>query len=138
MKRQDLPRHAPTANGLSFLIDSQAALAAAERLEQDATSGVRFCCEHREMLTLAEARRRDALEMARRTRMGEGADDGEQEPGLEQATMAITGQRSGSADRLHANASDDDELDADDDFDDRPVEFLLDNDLDCDLEPDYA
>lgn len=57
-----------TNSGLFFLVDNTAALVAAERLETQTKSGLRFCCEHREKLTVTQGRERDQADAIRKAR----------------------------------------------------------------------
>jgi len=53
---------------LSFLVDNDAALKAAERLAQRTEAGLRFCCESGQKLTVAEGRKLDKADAVRKAR----------------------------------------------------------------------
>ncbi len=55
-----------THSGLFFLVNNQQALQAAERLAARIESGVRFCCDTREQLTVAQGRQRDLASESRK------------------------------------------------------------------------
>ena len=68
-----MPRHARShsrATALTALFDDSAALAAARRLDRQLDEGLRFYCEHREVLELKLAHARARIEEQRRTRSG--------------------------------------------------------------------
>ena len=101
-------------SGLFGLVDNRAALLAAERLAQCSEAGLRFCCEHREKLTVIEGRKRDQADAARRAKY--------------QQSMAELEQRLEAADQLDeiiASSQQDvivGDLDDDFDLDDRQTE----------------
>ncbi len=108
------PSTLDSKSGLFGLVDNRAALLAAQRLAEQSEAGLRFCCEHREKLTVVEARKRDQADAARRAKY--------------QQSMAELEQRLETADRLdeviassgqHAPSS---ELDEDFDLDDRTAD----------------
>ncbi|MGH1358778.1 MAG: hypothetical protein ACRBC3_08450 [Burkholderiaceae bacterium] len=80
------PSTLDTQSGLFCLVDNRAALLAAQRLADQADAGIRFCCEHREKLTVAEGRKRDEADSSRRAKY--------------QQSMAELDQRMGAADRI--------------------------------------
>ena len=58
-----------TQSGLSFLVNNQQALQAAERLSARLESGVRFCCDTRQQLTVAQGRQRDLASASRKAHL---------------------------------------------------------------------
>lgn len=72
MKERHIHPSAAAVGGrsaVSLLVSPDSALQAARRLEQAADHGLRFYCEHREVLSLRAARERDALEARRKRPM---------------------------------------------------------------------
>ncbi|MFK7965336.1 MAG: hypothetical protein AB8C46_15350 [Burkholderiaceae bacterium] len=57
-----------SASPLSCLVNNEAALEAAGRLARETEDGLRFCCESGEKLTVAEGRKRDEADAARKAR----------------------------------------------------------------------
>ena len=106
-----------TSSGLFLLVNNLPALQAAERLAQSVDSGMRFCCENQQKLTLAQGRARDLHNAARKARF-QTDDDAPAHDAIESATA--------SAASLETDDDTDDLLDFERDTDDYDVEALFD------------
>jgi len=116
-------------SALSCLVNNEAAVKAAERLAQQAQAGLRFCCESGEKLTVAEGRKRDEADAARKARFQQSM------AALEARLLAAESQETESSSDGNEGVADDDddfaefETDNETDF---PTAFELDDDTEED------
>lgn len=118
------------ASPLSFLVDNEAALKAADRLAQQAEAGLRFCCESGQKLTVAEGRKLDKADAVRKARFQQSM------AALETRMLAAEAhdsQMESASAQVDDDADDFAEFESDDDAD-FSTAFALDDDSELDAE----